>query len=84
MFIFNTQTFILSHLTRHLIKANKLSHFFPPFECSQTPFFQAGGGQNLERRNLDRPIFRNFKIAKIKITQDELFDDLIFHFLEII
>ena len=30
-----------------------------------------GGGQNLERRNVERPIFRNFKIANIKITEDE-------------
>ena len=34
-----------------------------------------GGGQNLER-----PIFRNFKIANIKITKDEFFDNIIFEF----
>ena len=28
-----------------------------------------GWGENLERRNVERPIFRNFKI-----TKDELFD----------
>ena len=39
-----------------------------------------GGGQNLERRNLERPIFRNFKIANTKITKDELFDNFIFEF----
>ena len=39
-----------------------------------------GGGQNLERRNVERPIFRNFKIANIKITKDELFDHFIFEF----
>ena len=33
-------------------------------------------GQILERRNLERPIFRNFKIATIKITKDGLFDVL--------
>ena len=27
------------------------------------------GGQNLERRNVERPIFRNFHIANIKITK---------------
>ena len=27
-----------------------------------------GGSQNLERRNLERPIFRNFKIPNIKIS----------------
>ena len=39
-----------------------------------------GGGQNLEGRNVDRPIFRNFKITNIKITKDELFDNFIFEF----
>ena len=33
-----------------------------------------GGGQNLEQRDLERPIFRNLKIAKIKIVKDQLFD----------
>ena len=37
-----------------------------------------GEGQNLERRNAERPIFRNFKIANIKITKDKLFDNFIF------
>ena len=36
-----------------------------------------GGGQNLERRNVERSIFQNFKIANIKMTKDELFDSLI-------
>ena len=40
-----------------------------------------GGGQNLERRNVERPIFRNFKITNIKITTDELFDSFIFEFI---
>ena len=39
-----------------------------------------GWGQNLKRRNVERPIFRNFKIANIKITKDELFDNFIFEF----
>ena len=39
-----------------------------------------GGGQNLERPNVERPIFRNFKIANIKITNGELFDNFIFEF----
>ena len=36
------------------------------------------GAQNLKRRNVERPIFRNFKITNIKITKDELFDSFIF------
>ena len=31
-----------------------------------------GGGQNLERQNVERPIFRNFKIMNIKMTKDEI------------
>ena len=43
-------------------------------------------GQNLERLNVERPIFRNLKIANIKITKDSvvLFLNLFFHLLEII
>ena len=37
-----------------------------------------GGGQNFERLNVERPIFRNFKIANIEITKDELFRVLLF------
>ena len=39
-----------------------------------------GEGQNLERRNVERPIFRNFEIANIKIMKDELSDNFIFEF----
>ena len=31
-----------------------------------------GGGQILERKNIERPIFRDFKIANIQITKDQL------------
>ena len=40
-----------------------------------------GGGQNLERRNVERPIFRDFKTANIKITDHELFDCFNFEFI---
>ena len=40
----------------------------------------SGGGQNMERRNLERSIFLNFEIANIKITKYELFDYFIFKF----
>ena len=43
-------------------------------------FMVAEKPQHLERRNVERPIFRNFKIANIKITKDELFDNFIFEF----
>ena len=40
-----------------------------------------GGGQKLERRNVERPIFRSFKITNIKITKDQLFNCFIFEFI---
>ena len=47
-----------------------------------------GGGQNLERRNVKRLIFRNFEITNIKMKKNELFDPFIFelflYFLETI
>ena len=44
--------------------------------------FFTGGGQNLERLNVERPIFLNFKIANVEVTNDEilLFLNLIFIF----
>ena len=39
-----------------------------------------GGCQNLDRRNVERLVFRNFKTVNIKITKDELFDHFIFEF----
>ena len=42
---------------------------------------QVGGGKHLERSNVERPIFRNFKISDIKITKVELFDFSIFEFI---
>ena len=44
-------------------------------------YFKTGGGPNLERRNVERPIFRNFKITNIEITKHELFGSLIFKFI---
>ena len=38
------------------------------------------GGRNLERRNVEWSIFRNFEIANIKITKNELYRNFIFEF----
>ena len=38
----------------------------------------SGGGQNLERRDVEIPVLRNFEITNIKIKKDELFDIFIF------
>ena len=56
------------------------------FCCPSGGPLNMGEGQNLERRNVEQPIFRNFEIANIKIMKDELFDNIIFefNFLEII
>ena len=40
-----------------------------------------GGGQHLERPNIERPIFRNFEISNIKIAKNELFDYFIYEFV---
>ena len=40
-----------------------------------------GGDQNLEPRNVEQPIFRNFKMTNTKIPKDELFDSFIFEFI---
>ena len=40
-----------------------------------------GGGQNLERLNVERFICRNVKISNIKMTKDELFDSFIIEFI---
>ena len=47
-----------------------------------------GRGQNLERRNVERLVFRNFEIPNVKMKKNELFDnfifELFFHFSETI
>ena len=48
--------------------------FFLPLQ----QFILSGGGQNLERRNVELPVFRNSEIANIKIKKDEFFDNFIF------
>ena len=45
--------------------------------------FVMGGSQNLERRNVERPIFRSFEIANITIKKDNstiLFSNFFFSF----
>ena len=45
------------------------------------PTESLGGSQNLERRNVERPIYRNFKIANIQIMKNELLDSFIFEWI---
>ena len=35
---------------------------------------RGGGGYNLERPNVEQPIFRKFETSNIEITKVELFD----------
>ena len=42
---------------------------------------ERGGVQNLEWSNVERLIFRNFKITNIKIVKDGLFDYFINEFI---
>ena len=43
---------------------------------------QEGGSQNLERPNIERPVFRKFETSNIEITKVELFDFLYFSILQ--
>ena len=40
-----------------------------------------GGGQNLERPNVERPIFPKFETSNIEITKVELFDFFVLKFI---
>ena len=51
------------------------------FLCFLKDDLRMGGGRNLEQRNVERSIFRNFKISNIKITKHELFDSFIIEFI---
>ena len=57
---------------KRLFQRNKLLYYLEGCPCE---------GQNFEQRNIERTIFRNFKIANIKITKDELFDSFIIEFI---
>ena len=48
---------------------------------SSIVFFIMSGVQHLERSNVERPIFRNFKITNIKIAKDQLLDYFIYEFI---
>ena len=40
-----------------------------------------GGGRNFERPNVERPIFRNLKIADVKSYEVQLFDFFIYEII---
>ena len=44
-------------------------------------YYLPGGGQNLERPNVERPIFRKFETSNIEITKVVLFDFSISEFI---
>ena len=69
------------HVIKHLLKTIRRqigTNRKSGFSCMTMLY----GGQNLERRNVERPTFRNAKIANFKITKDKrkLNDNFIFKF----
>ena len=60
-------------------------HFFPFFQFFTDKLFSLPypirGLLRYFSNSIQRPIFRNFKIANIKIPKDELFDSFIFKFI---
>ena len=48
---------------------------------SNLSLIDRSGGQNLERPNVERPIFRKFETSNIEITKVELFDFSISEFI---
>ena len=55
-----------------LFQRDKLLYYLEGCPCE---------GQNFEQRNVERTIFRNFKISNIEITKDELFDSFTIEFI---
>ena len=68
---------LFSKVTYYIQILLKKIHIFYCFSWKVT---FSGEGQNLERQNVERSIFRNFEIANIKTTKDELFDSFNFEF----
>ena len=62
---------------------DQVLHYLPcqvKFYSVFTPF--SGGSRNLERPNIERPVFRKFETSNIEITKVELFDFLYFFKLQ--
>ena len=66
-----------SHVLFFQLSSPSLSRKIKESLTSVTKF---GWGSNFRTTKCERPIFRNCKIAKIKITKHELFDSFIFEF----
>ena len=57
------------------------SNFFHVYKALLFLLLFFGGLLNLEWSNVERPIFRNFKITNIKIAKEELIDYFIHEFI---
>ena len=57
-------------------------HIFQVVQCTGFDILKRGGSQNLERPNIERPVFRKFETSNIEITKVELFDFLYFFKLQ--
>ena len=53
---------------------------FPVNMAGEIRFLNSGGGQHLKRPNVELPIFRNFEISNMNITEIKFFDFSIFDF----
>ena len=62
-------------------KFNTQNSIYCIIELRKNPYLNTGGGQNLERPNIEWPIFRKFEASNIKITKVELFDFFICKFI---
>ena len=71
--IFSRSFFLRFVQKYHSIILNKIFFIF-------LVFLNLGGVQNLEWSNVERPVFRNFKITDIKIAKDQLSDYFIYEF----
>ena len=69
--------------------SSRSDDFLSSYSCSKfekcsfekNAFKDKDGGQNFERPNVERSIFRKFETSNIEITKVELFDFFIFVFI---
>ena len=62
----------ISYITTRIVKVQTSLAKIPRVPVEN----QMGGGQNLERPNVEQPIFRKFETSNIEMTKVELFDFL--------
>ena len=76
-FSFFPNWFFSSYLLFSRVPVNLFRRLFVSMIIVDIDSASGGGGQNFERRNVERLKFRNFKVANMKITNDESLDSFI-------